>query len=302
MPAQAFRVTHSNVYQFDVAASIGECRALLRPADTARQICRSSQLVIVPLPTTRWESLDDCGNYGLSFTHRSRVGRLEVRCASTVELLSCERVDAQGGHVAWERAAAFQATAAHPQEFDSIDYRDVSPLVETLPAFREFASGCFVPGASVADVVERLMRRLRSHMRYQASVTDVGTTALEALELGAGVCQDYAHVAIACLRSMGLAARYVGGYVLRDEALAARDAHLPHAWASVQVPALGWIDFDPTLNRFCDDGYITVALGRDYTDVSPLSGNIDDGVLRLASVIVDIRPATLDFDRALATE
>ena len=178
-----------------------------------------------------------------------------------------------------------------------------SPLGPHSPEFGDFARPSFTPGRPVFEAAHELMTRIYQHMAYDGDATDVDTPPLDALHLGKGVCQDFAHIMVACCRSLGLPARYVSGYMLThpepgQPRLIGCDAS--HAWASVFCPTLDdsdghhpgqWLDFDPTNNRTPGSDYITLAIGRDYLDVSPLRGVIHGGAQHTLSVAVTVTPA-----------
>ncbi|MGH8831796.1 MAG: transglutaminase-like domain-containing protein, partial [Polaromonas sp.] len=138
------------------------------------------------------------------------------------------------------------------------------------------------------------MGRIHSTMAYESESTEVHTPALDALKQGKGVCQDFAHIMVACFRAMGLPARYVSGYMLTNPPpgqprLIGSDAS--HAWASVYCPGLGaWLDFDPTNNRAPSEDYVTLATGRDFLDVSPMRGVIRGGAQHILDVAVTVEP------------
>ncbi len=280
-----YRVFHHSIYRFDNWATISSSRARLLPRDTPNQTTRFSQLVVVPPPTVKEETTDQFGNRVTLFSYRSKLARLEVTSISTVEVRpSAYSVDDLAG-ISWQ--ASIDAVRSSPSLSKECQAFIVSsPLVDTdSTTISDYARASATAGQSVSDIVCNLMRRLKLDMTYVQGVTDVHTTAIEALSAAHGVCQDFAHIAIACLRSLGLATRYVCGY---HATVQHRNQYEPHAWASVYVPQHGWLDFDPTNNSFCDERYITLAWGRDFMDVSPLQGAVGGDVVHTLEASVEI--------------
>jgi transglutaminase-like putative cysteine protease len=161
-----------------------------------------------------------------------------------------------------------------------------------------YAAPSFAPGRSLLEAVAELTSRIHADFAYKPGSTSVRTTLTELLEGRTGVCQDFTHLAVGCLRSLGLAGRYVSGYldtappVGQDRVVG---ADVSHAWPSVFVPDAGWVDFDPTNDRFVSDRYVTNAFGRDYGDVSPLKGVIyTESKKSELHVSVDVAPVELD--------
>jgi transglutaminase-like putative cysteine protease len=154
-----------------------------------------------------------------------------------------------------------------------------------------YASPSFAPGRAIADAVRELTERIHRDFRYDAQATTLATPLSEVLERRHGVCQDFAHLAIGCLRSLGLPARYVSGYLrTRPPAGRARliGADASHAWVSAYCGDSGWIDFDPTNNMIPSNDHITIAWGRDYDDVSPVKGVILGGGEHTMAIAVDV--------------
>lgn len=166
-----------------------------------------------------------------------------------------------------------------------------SPLVQTSPALAAYAKPSFPPGRCVLEAVSDLVQRMRQEFTYEPEATTVSTPINEVLEQRRGVCQDFAHLALGCLHSQGVAARYVSGYLetLRpDDQPNFIGTAASHAWVSVYSPDQGWVDFDPTNNCLPTDGHLTVAWGRDYSDITPLKGVIIGGGIPSLSVAVTV--------------
>ena len=178
--------------------------------------------------------------------------------------------------------------------YEAVQFTFDTPLTATDETVVAYARGSFPPGRPLLACLIELNSRIHADFTFDPEATDTRTTVKDAFELRAGVCQDLAHVGIACIRSMGLAARYVSGYLLTHpppgrERLIGADAS--HAWFSAWVPPYGWVDFDPTNDMLPSDQHITVAWGRDYGDVTPIHGILTGGSEQDVEVAVDVIPA-----------
>jgi transglutaminase-like putative cysteine protease len=270
-----YRIVHTTEYQYasEVSASYGEAHVL--PRDLPGQTCRSCRVEINPSPLDRRERTDFFGNRVLYFAILESHCELTVRCASevqtsgaTVSLLADQP---------WEEARDRLHESRDDELLNARQFILDSPLVASSPALSEYAARSFSPGRPLVDALRELTERVHADFRYVPGATSVQTTVGEALDRRQGVCQDFAHVVVGCLRSRGLAARYVSGYL--DTVPPPGGARLQgtdasHAWVSVLVPGAGWLDVDPTNNQFVNEGYVTVSWGRDYGDVPPLKGVI----------------------------
>jgi transglutaminase-like putative cysteine protease len=246
--------------------------------------------VIDPPPTDQFEHRDYFGNRVVYFEISSPHRRLDVSAESVVE------TDGRQSHLSlltdqpWE--AARPTTASAPDAAAATDYVLDSPLASVTPALGAYARSSFSPGRPLVEALTDLGDRIHRDLRYRPGSTSVSTTADQALAAGQGVCQDFAHVMIAGLRSLGLAARYVSGYLETDPPpgqpkLVGRD--VSHAWASLYVPGVGWVDYDPTNRQLVDDRYVTTAWGREYGDIPPIKGVIfTEGMSSELEVAVDV--------------
>jgi transglutaminase-like putative cysteine protease len=214
-----------------------------------------------------------------------------------------------GSTINWEETRErfrYQSGAA----FDAAtEFIYASPFVPRHPEFAAYARPSFAPGTGVLAAAEDLMRRIYADFTYESQSTQINTPALEALAQRKGVCQDFAHIMIACLRAMGIPARYVSGYLLTHPApgtVKLRGSDASHAWVSVYAPDLPpdqrWCDMDPTNNRSGwhspGEDYVTLATGRDFADVSPIRGVIHGGASHTLAVGVTVEPATNDVARS----
>jgi len=273
-----YRIEHRTEYRYD--APVSRCRneAHLRPRDTDRQQCLEHRLVVDPTPTGWGERADFYGNPVTSFVVDGPFTSMTVTATSTVEVTDVEPIPAVGP--GWAEALDRLTNDLSPEMLDAREFCFESPLVSTARVVHEYAEPSFVPGASLVEVVTDLTERIHADFLYDPGFTTVTTPLDEVLDHRRGVCQDFAHLAVGCVRSMGLAARYVSGYLETapppgTERLVGADAS--HAWLSVFVPDWGWFDLDPTNDRIVGHDYVTTAWGRDYADVSPLKGIVFGG-------------------------
>jgi transglutaminase-like putative cysteine protease len=194
---------------------------------------------------------------------------------------------------AWEEVRQVLSSDRGPRSLDVYQFVFDSPYVTTDPELADYAAASFAAGRPLLEAVLDLTRRIHTDFRYDTKATTVATPLSEVFSARRGVCQDFAHLQIGCLRSLGLAARYISGYLLTtpppgQQRLVGADAS--HAWLSVYCPGFGWIDVDPTNNQVPSDQHILLAWGRDYDDVSPIKGVILGGGQHTVSVAVDVVP------------
>ena len=275
-----YRVTHSTRYNYSENVTLCHNVAHLLPRTTPQQECRMSELTISPLPVSVNEWSDLFGNRQASFSIQKPHKELIVTATSEVEVLSSGSLLDDAFPTAWEKVVDYLEDATDSESINARMYVLESEFIEFSEEIRDYTSISFTPGRPVLQAVEDLMHRIFKDFDYVPGFSTIATPLDEVLEHRKGVCQDFAHLAIACLRMQGLAARYVSGYLETippkgKERLVGADAS--HAWFSVFVPHQGWIDFDPTNARIPADQHITAAWGRDYADVAPLKGVIFGG-------------------------
>ncbi len=294
------RVLHDTCYDYRPPVHSGQHVAHLQPLDHAWQRLLRHALHISPEPRQQHAWVDAFGNHRHDFVLQGAHEHLLVRADSLVQTWArpADRPPAP----AWERVREALGQGRFPQA--QIFVR-ASPRVEPGAVFADFARPSFALGRPLDEAAWDLMQRLHRHMRYAPQSTEVGTPALQALAQGQGVCQDFAHILVACVRSLGLAARYVSGYLLTQPPpgqarLIGSDAS--HAWAAVFCPAIGpdggpaldqpghWLELDPTNDRAPGEDYVSLAQGRDYQDVSPLAGVIRGGEYHVLKVAVTVLP------------
>ncbi|MEP6852556.1 MAG: transglutaminase family protein [bacterium] len=267
-----YAVQHVTTYTYDgpVTTSFGRTHLVPRPGPD--QQVTNVEILVAPEPAELREHTDYFGNRSTYFCVREEHHELQVTARSEVRV-DRSRPDAEKLAAApWEDERA--ALDAVPT---LTEYRLTSPRVALDTDLRRYARDVIRPGVSLETVIEDLLTAVARDFTYRSGVTTVDTSVAELLDRRAGVCQHFAHLAVACLRSVGLAARYVSGYLETFPPPGVpklQGADASHAWASVYSPTLGWVDFDPTNNQLVDDRYIVVATGRDYGDVPPLKGVI----------------------------
>ena len=287
-----YRITHNTAYRYSEPASLSQNELFLHPRDTGTQQVVQSRLTIVPEPQYLHQRTDYFGNIAHVFMVQQPHEELAMSIVSIVET-SLPAAPASAGTPPWETVARQLAAPEGPAELAANQFVFISPLVTVSPAAMAYARQSFPPGTPVLAGGLDLVRRIFTEFTYDKSATTVDTTVDQVLAERKGVCQDFAHVAISCLRSLGLAARYVSGYLETSPPpgkarLIGADAS--HAWISVFVPDAGWVDLDPTNNLIAGESHITVAWGRDYGDVTPVKGVVMGGGLHSLSVTVDVAP------------
>lgn len=297
-------VLHQTTYRYTPAVDLAQHMAHLKPRSTSGQTVLESRLEIEPMPATLHEQQDAFGNLRSYFTIEGRHQDLRLTAASTVRTHpACQTVPVSAGKLAWEDVREHFRYRAGASYDPAVEFSFASPHVGTHPIFTDFARQDFLPGRPLLQASQALMQRIHRELRYDSQSTDVHTPAHEALARGEGVCQDFAHIFLSCARQLGLAARYVSGYLLTAPApgqarLVGADAS--HAWVAVWLPmpdaaqagAGVWVDFDPTNDRWGlgapGEDYVTLAWGRDYSDVSPLRGVIRGGASHALEVAVTV--------------
>lgn len=268
-----FRVRHHTQYRYGRPMADGFTRAFLLPRSTAQQDVVLNSVRVDPEPDEMGETTDVFGNRVLQFAVHRAHDTLDVLAESEVDVVPTG--DLPDGP-AWEVVASEAAAARGDRALDVGPFLAHSPLVPGgLGGLGALVAAAFVPGRPVVDAVRALCHAVHSSFVFDQGVTDVSTPLRTVLAEGRGVCQDFAHVAVACLRSVGLPARYVSGYIETDPPpgqprMVGTDAS--HAWVAAWVPDVGWIDLDPTNDQMPTSRHVTLAWGRDYSDVPPVRG------------------------------
>jgi transglutaminase-like putative cysteine protease len=289
-----YRVIHETSYRY--AATVANARHLahLSPRRTYWQRVIEHRLAISPEPTELFEHDDFFGNGQTQFALERDHDDLVVRADSVVEV---ERRRRDVADTPWEDALC--ETTTGPAEFELAQFRTGSPAAAPLGAALDYARRSFAPGRPWLEAMLDLTCRIKRDFAYDPTATTVGTPVSEVLEHRRGVCQDFAHLMISCLRSLKLPARYVSGYVLTrrpGDPLALAGADASHAWVSSHLPGVGWVDFDPTNGKIADIEFVTLGWGREFSDVTPLRGVVLGGGEQELAVSVSVLPL-IEADR-----
>jgi transglutaminase-like putative cysteine protease len=290
-----YRVRHETVYDYGGDVAHSHQLLHLTPRDSLNQTCHSRSIALDPPPNALGEDTDAFGNHVTRLEYDQPHGRLEVVANVGVDVRA-PRGEPAADSRSWDALRDAMSYTGHPVPADYLDalrFRMESSHVRIKQVFTEYAADCFAPHRPLLAAAETLMHKLHSDFKYAPGTTDVKTSIMEAFEARRGVCQDFAHIMIACLRSRGLAARYVSGY-LRTSRPERPDgtwvgADASHAWVSVFCPPFGWIDLDPTNDVRVGADHILIAWGRDFGDVSPLRGVIVGGGRHRLSVRVSVQ-------------
>jgi len=287
-----YTVTHRTTYRYESDVAYSRLVAHLRPRATARQHPLAFDVHLSPEPVKRFERCDFFGNTTSWFTIDEPHAILDVFAESRL------RVDpiplfAPEASAAWEAVRGGFESPADAETLEALQYTFDTPLTASNEELVSYARRSFTRGRPLLACVLELNARIHADFTFDKEATDTRTTVKRAFELRAGVCQDLAHVGLAAVRAMGLAARYVSGYLLTHpppgrERLIGADAS--HAWFSVWIPPFGWVDFDPTNDMLPSSEHITVAWGRDYGDVTPIHGIFTGGSEHEVEVAVDVVP------------
>ena len=287
-----YRIFHRTTYEYKHPVSVGTHVACLKPRALPHHQLAHSELRIQPRPATRTERVDFFGNLLCFFTIQEPHRDLIVEARSEVVMEGKATPWAQLP-LPWEEAARSVPTDLSAAGLEAYQFGFESPRIRVRPEFAAYALESFTPERPMPDALLDLTARIHKDFRFDSKSTNVRTTPEEVFKKRRGVCQDFAHLQIAFLRSLNLAARYVSGY-LRTYPPPGRPrlvgADASHAWVSAYCPGIGWLDVDPTNNIIPTNGHVTLAWGRDYGDVSPLRGLILGGGAHTLNVAVDMEP------------
>jgi transglutaminase-like putative cysteine protease len=295
-----YRIAHTTVYEYRDPVALSHHILRLKPRELSGQNCLDHEITISPGPNSVEEHRDYFGNAvsvicieqphtRLEFKSESRVRRAPSRALDPIETPS------------WEKVRDLSRGAQIGAALEASEFLYDSPLVKADDEFAEFASRCFTKSRPILDAIMELTSKIHDELIFDPEATTVSTPVKEVLRKQRGVCQDFAHLQIACLRSLGLSARYVSGYIETlpppgQEKMIGCDAS--HAWVSFYCPGLGWIDVDPTNNLLVSQQHVTLSWGRDYSDISPVRGVILGSGDHTVSVSVDVRPVKSEADAA----
>jgi transglutaminase-like putative cysteine protease len=298
MTAVRYRVEHVTRYVHADGVSTSQHIACLRPRELPHQHVAWHELSIEPLPTDQTDRVDYFGNELTYFAILTPYVELRVLSHSLVDVLPAAPIDPESSP-AWEEVREIGISSDDSLDLSVEQFRYPSPSVQIAPELTDFAREAFSPGRPLAAAAVDLMHHIHRECRFDSGSTTVTTPVARVLSDRQGVCQDFAHLFIGCLRSLGLPARYVSGYLLTDPPegqprLVGADAS--HAWISVFCPGPGWIDLDPTNDVMPGERHVTIGWGRDYSDVSPLRGVVLGGAHHTLHVGVSVLPVPPETD------
>ncbi|MBR1945227.1 MAG: transglutaminase family protein [Alphaproteobacteria bacterium] len=293
----SYRVRHKTVYGYSCPVTLSHHLARLKPRETSYQHIVSSDISVMPVPAFERTGTDAFGNTTSFFIVETAHNEMSIVSDFTAEITA---------PVYPEPTKTLSCT----ETIELLKHPDIPELLEaslmTRPScfipltsgIKEYAAVSFFPDRPVLETAEEIMRRIYQDFKYDPAATSIATPIDQTLAMKRGVCQDFAHVGIACLRSFGLAARYVSGYIRThkkaekeyqsDIEMIGGDAS--HAWFSVYVPDFGWVDLDPTNNMYIQSEHLTVGWGRDFDDMSPVKGIMTGGGRHTVSVDVAVCP------------
>jgi transglutaminase-like putative cysteine protease len=287
-----YKSIHTTIYDYDEAVSLCHNLFHLTARSGFRQTRRSSELRISPTPSVMTERIDFFGNTATFATIEEPHRELSVTAVNVIELDPTSPPSA-ALTPSWERVRDNLRAPSSPEVLTACQFTFDSTYVSIDEKLAAYAAPSFSAGRPILEGVLDLTARIHAEFRYDPSATTIATPILEVLQQRHGVCQDFAHLQIGCLRSLGLAARYVSGYLVNSRSTGLAQAvgsEASHAWVSFFCPDFGWIDLDPTNNQVPYDQHLVLAWGRDYDDVSPIKGVILGGGTHTVKVTVDIVP------------
>ncbi len=287
-----YTVSHRTTYRYQSDVAYSRLVAHIAPRTTDRQRALAFEIGVSPQPAKSFARCDYFGNTTSWFIIDEPHDMLDILAVSQVAVDPLSPYDAEAS-MSWEAVRTSFEDPADAQTLDALQYTFDTPLTAPNDDVVAYTRRSFHRVRPLLACVLELNNRIYADFTFDKEATDTRTTVKEAFALRAGVCQDLAHVGIAAVRTMGLAARYVSGYLLTQpppgrERLVGADAS--HAWFSVWIPPYGWLDFDPTNNMLPSSEHITVAWGRDYGDVAPIHGIVTGGSEHEVDVAVDVMP------------
>jgi transglutaminase-like putative cysteine protease len=286
-----FEIVHTTEYHYEDSISLCHNTARLSPRSTRNQVCKKTNFRISPHPDVMSEYTDFFGNKVLYFAIQQEHRNLTVTVSSLVSCDESGSAAERPGREGWEEVRD-KLKASVPEFLDAKQFVLETPMTIASREIVEYGAQSFEPGRPYFESVCDLIERIHQDFEFKTGFTTIATPLGTVMEQRKGVCQDFAHLSIACLRALGLPARYVSGYIETipppgREKLMGIDAS--HAWFSAYFPGSGWIDFDPTNHMIPSDQHITIGWGRDYADVTPLKGIVLSSGNHALTVSVNVR-------------
>lgn len=292
-----YHVVHETRVAYQSPVTLSQQYLHMTPRAFACQRIESHEVWVDPLENDGVDGLDYFGNKTRQLTITTPHQSLLVHAQSTVGLMHRHDLDGIKGTASWESLRDRLQQGMDPALVDACRYLYASPHVTGSPELEAFARLSYTPGRPQLEAALDLTQRIFDEFDFDDTATDISTPLEDVLKGRRGVCQDFAQLMIGCLRSLGLPARYVSGYILThppagQPRLIGADAS--HAWASVFCPGLGWVDFDPTNRCLVQHDHITLGWGRDFSDVTPMRGVVLGGGEQDLEVRVTVTPLALD--------
>lgn len=293
-----YHITHRTTYRYSSPVSLCQNLAHLTPREVPWQRCRRSVLAVDPEPAVLTGRVDSFGNPAMFFSIQQPHSELTLTAIHRMEVWPRKEVEALAAGAGkdsppWEQVREQLASDCSSESLDACQFVFASRFTQSDvgPGLAEYARRSFTPGRPMLEAAIDLTERIHREFTYDTRATTVSTPVREVFTHRRGVCQDFAHLQIACIRALGLAARYVSGYLPTQPPpgqprLVGADA--THAWVGIYCPRVGWVDLDPTNNKVVSDRHIILAWGRDYDDVSPIKGVILGGGSHEMSAAVDV--------------
>lgn len=288
-----YRIVHRTVYEYDEPVTVSHHAARLEPRRLAGQQTEEFRLVITPEPAVSKARDDYFGNRVCFFSIQEIHRRLEITASSLVDL-GVSRMPELSLSPPWEKVAALFRDPVSPDLVDAYQFCFDSPLLAGSTELAAYGRESFPAGTPLLAGLRDLNRRIHDDFTYDPVATTIVTPLEEVLRTRRGVCQDFAHLAIGAVRGLGLPARYVSGYLRTrppEGAAPLVGTDASHAWFAVYCPGADWVEFDPTNNLMPGDEHVSLAVGRDFSDVSPVSGVITGGGAHEVHVAVNVEEA-----------
>nr|WP_321467367.1 transglutaminase family protein [uncultured Desulfobulbus sp.] len=285
-----YRVTHTTAYHYSEPASLSQNELYLTPRTSSRQQVLQTHLNFVPQPQYLHQRIDYFGNVAHVLMIEQPHSELALTATCIVRTSRSQKIEPEAT-LPWEEVVRRLETHRFYEDLDAYQFSFASPMILLTPDIEAYARASFPPGVHILEGGMDLMHRIFNECAYDKAASTVDTPVDQVLAHKKGVCQDFSHLAIACFRSLGLAARYVSGYLETlpppgKPKMVGADAS--HAWVSLYVPDEGWVDLDPTNDLIPGEMHITLAWGRDYSDVAPVKGVVMGGGLHTLAVEVDV--------------
>jgi transglutaminase-like putative cysteine protease len=294
-----YHVLHKTEYVYTDSVSLCQNVAHLSPRECDQQQTSSSQLAISPTPAVLEDRVDYFGNPTKYFTIQEQHRRLVVTATHQIALTPVLPPEATATPT-WESVRDRLREERQAEWLEAKQFVFDSRFVQTLVRYEAYTALSFTPGCPILAAALDLMRRIHKEFVYDPRATTIATPVVEVFDKRRGVCQDFAHLQIACLRSLGLAARYVSGYLSTQTPMDGNrliGADATHAWLSIFCGEAGWVDLDPTNDQIPNERHLLLAWGRDYEDVSPLKGVILGGGQHTVNVAVKVERIHDDLER-----